>query len=187
MLVVLAAVNFLVMGPLLVGIPVLSHERLSHGAMAFGLLMGAFSVGNLMGYLVAGSLGRPSTRTIRTLVVGLLAGFGAVVGSLGLITSVWLDFVLLLLLGLGNGYLAILLFTWIQSHVPREMLGRTMSLITFSGLGLVSASQTISGAMGRRNLDILFVGAGGLVMATTAWVALRPGLRVLSESLAGGE
>jgi len=187
MLVILAAVNFLVMGPLLVGIPVLSHERLSHGAMAFGLLMGAFSVGNLMGYLVAGSLGRPSTRTIRTLVVGLLAGFGAVVGSLGLITSVWLDFVLLLLLGLGNGYLAILLFTWIQSHVPREMLGRTMSLITFSGLGLVSASQTISGAMGRWNLDILFVGAGGLVMATTAWVALRPGLRVLSESLAGGE
>lgn len=187
MLVILVAVNFLVVGPLLVGIPVLSHERLPQGAMAFGLLMGAFSVGNLIGYLVAGSLGRPSGRTIRALIVGLLAAFGVVIGSLGLIANMWLDFGLLLMLGLGHGYLAIILFTWIQGHVTRGMLGRTMSLITFSSLGLVSVSQTVSGAVGRWDLDVLFVGAGGLVMAVTAWVAARPGLRVLSESLAGGE
>ena len=184
MFMILIVVNFFVVGPLLVGIPVLSHERLSQGAMAFGLLMGAFSVGNLIGYLVAGSLTRPSGRTIRTIIVGLLAAFGAVVGSLGFISQMWLGFGLLLLLGLGNGYLAIILFTWIQRRVSRSMLGRTMSLLTFSSLGLVSVSQAISGAVGKWNLDVLFVAAGGLVLTLTVWTAVHPSLGVLSENLA---
>lgn len=186
MITILIVVNFFVVGPLLVGIPVLSHERLPQGAMAFGLLMGAFSVGNLVGYLLAGLLSRPSGRTIRILVVGLLGAFGAVVASLGLITEMWLDFGLLLVLGLGNGYLAIILFTWIQGSVSRGMLGRVMSLITFSSIGLVSVSQAISGAVGKWNLDILFVAAGALLLAATSWIALQPGLEVLSASLAGG-
>jgi len=184
MILVLIAINFLVVGPLMVGIPVLAHDRLPQGATAFGLLMGAFSVGNLIGYLLAGSLRPPSGRTIRTAVIGLLAGFGAVVGSLGFIPQLWLDFGLLLLLGLGNGYLAIILFTWAQTRVARNMLGRMMSLITFSSLGLVSASQAISGAVATWNVDALFLAAGGLVLAATAWIAVQPGLTALSDNLA---
>ena len=56
MFLVLAAVNFLLIGPILVGIPVLADTRLPEGAVAFGLLMSAFSGGNLVGYLLAGSL-----------------------------------------------------------------------------------------------------------------------------------
>lgn len=186
MFTVLVAVNFLVVGPLLVGIPVLSHERFSQGAMAFGLLMGAFSVGNLLGYLLAGSLSRPSGRTVRAAIIGLLAGSGAVVALLGFIASMWLDFGLLLLLGLGNGYLAIILFTWIQGRVAANMLGRMMSLITFSSLGLVSVSQAISGAVGKWNLDALLLSAGALVLLVVAWTSTRPGLKVLSDSLAAG-
>jgi MFS family permease len=148
--------------------------------------MAAFSVGNVIGYLVAGALPPPSGRTIRVIIVGLLAALGAVVGSLGFITQMWLDFGLLLMLGLGNGYLAIILFTWIQSHVSRSMLGRMMSLITFSSLGLVSVSQAISGAVGKWNLDVLFLAAGGLVLAVTVWTARQPGLRGLSDGLATG-
>lgn len=186
MVLILIVVNFFVVGPLLVGIPVLSHERLPQGAMAFGLLMGAFSVGNLVGYFLAGSLSRPSGRTIRILVVALLASFGLVIGSLGFITEMWLDFGLLLILGLGNGYLAIILFTWIQSWVSRGMLGRMMSLLTFSSIGLVSVSQAISGAVGKWNLDVLFVTAGALVLGVALWAAVHPSLRRFSESLAGG-
>ncbi|MFC2153145.1 MFS transporter [Actinomycetota bacterium] len=184
MFVVLIAINLLVVGPLMVGIPVLAHERLPQGAMAFGVLMAAFSVGNLAGYVLAGSLPRPSGRTIRAIIIGLLAAFGAVVGSLGFITSTWLDFGLLLLLGLGNGYLAIIMLTWIQSRVSKSMLGRMMSLITFSSLGLVSISQGISGAVSKWDIDALLLIAGGLVLAVTVWTAAQPSLNVLSESLA---
>jgi MFS family permease len=182
---VLIAVNFFVVGPLLVGIPVLSHERLPQGAMAFGLLMGAFSVGNLVGYLLAGSFDRPSGRVIRAVIIVVLVTFGVVIGSLGFIIQMWLDGGLLLLLGIGNGYLAIILFTWIQIRVSKTMLGRMMSLVTFSSIGLVSVSQAVSGAVGKWNLDFLFVTAGVLVLAMTAWTALHPSLAVLSENMAG--
>ena len=39
---VIAAVNFLFVGPILVGVPVLADQRLPEGAMAFGLLMSGF-------------------------------------------------------------------------------------------------------------------------------------------------
>jgi hypothetical protein len=65
------------------------------------------------------------------------------------------------------------------------MLGRMMSIITFSSIGLVSASQAISGAVARWNLDVLFLITGALVLVVTGWTAFQPGLRVFSEAVAG--
>jgi hypothetical protein len=45
-------------------------------------------------------------------VILLIAAFGMVIGSLGFIASTWVDFGLLLVLGLGNGYFAVILITW---------------------------------------------------------------------------
>jgi hypothetical protein len=113
-----------------------------------------------------------------------LAGFGGVIGSLGFIPSTWVDFGLLLMLGLGNGYIAIILFTWMQTRTPKEMLGRTMSLLMFSNTGLVPVSQAISGAVSKWDLNLLFVFAGALVLLVTLWAALQPELQVFSDSLA---
>ncbi len=179
----LVAVNLFVVGPLLVGIPLIAHHRLPQGAAAFGVLMGAFAVGNLLGYLVAGAAPRPSSATMRAIVLGVLAGFGAVIASLGVATHLWLDAGLLAALGLGNGYLAITLFTWIQARTPESMLGRTMSLVTFASIGLVSVSQAAAGALARWNIDALFLSSGCLVVAATAWSATRPGLRAFTDSL----
>ncbi len=184
MVLILAAVNFLIIGPLLVGIPVLADQRLPEGPMAFGLLMSAFSGGSLIGFLIAGSLSRPSGLAMRMILVLLLGAFGAVVGSLGFIRSTWVDFGLMLLLGMGNGYIAIILFTWMQSRTPKKMLGRIMSLLMFSNTGLVPVSQAISGAVIKWNLDLLFVSAGILVLLVTLWAVLQPALRVFSDSLA---
>ena len=59
MFLIVIALNFLLVGPLLVGIPVLADQRLPEGAVAFGLLMSAYAGGNLGGFLLAGSLPRP--------------------------------------------------------------------------------------------------------------------------------
>jgi MFS family permease len=180
---VLAAVNLFAVGPLLVGIPLLAHQRLVDGAMAFGILMAAFAVGNLFGYILAAATRPPSSATMSAIVIGVLAGHGVVIASLGAVAHTAVGAGLLAGLGLGNGYLAITLFTWIQARTPREMLGRTMSLLTFASLGLVSLSQAVSGALGKWDLDTLFLVSGGLVLVTTAWVAVNPSLRALSDSL----
>ena len=55
MLALLAAANFLLIGPLMVGIPVLAQTRFTQGAAAFGLLISAYGLGNLGGMVAAGS------------------------------------------------------------------------------------------------------------------------------------
>ena len=180
---VIAAVNFLFVGPILVGIPVLADQRLAEGAVAFGLLMSAFAVGNLVGFLLAGALPRPGGKTMRFLLIALLAVFGIVTGLVGFISLTWVDFGLMLLLGLGNGYVTIILFTWIQTRTPKAMLGRIMSLLMLSSAGLVPVSQAISGAVITWNLMLLFVLAGGLIVLVTIWSACQPALVTFSESL----
>ena len=120
---------------------------------------------------------------MKMIMIVLLAAFGVVVGSLGFIPSTWVDFSLLLLLGLGNGYVAIIFFTWIQMHTPKEMLGRMMSILMLSSTGLVPVSQAISGAISKWDLTALFVSAGTLVLLVTLWAAFQPGLKILSENL----
>lgn len=183
MFLLLSAVNFLLLGPLLVGIPVLANQRLPEGAVAFGLLMSAFSGGSLVGFILAGSLPRPGGFTMRLLMTVLLVSFGAVIGSLGFIPSTWIDFGLLAALGLGNGYIAIILFTWLQTRTPKEMLGRIMSILMFSNTGLLPVSQAISGAVCKWNIDILFVSAGALVVIVSLMAAFQPGFTAFSESL----
>ena len=145
----------------MIGIPVLASERLPEGATAFGLLISAFAGGNFFGYLFAGSLGRPDASRMCWIMILLFAWFGVVIGSLGVITSTWIDFGLLFLLGLGNGFIAVLLMTWMQTRTPREMLGRMMALLMLSSTGLMPISQAIAGAISKWNLTMLFVIPGG--------------------------
>jgi MFS family permease len=183
MFLITAAMNFLFTGPLLVGIPVLANQRLPERAVAFGLLMSAYAGGNLAGYLLAGSLPRAKGKAMSIFLVALLAAFGLVIGLFGFIRSTWVDFGLILILGMGNGYIAILLFTWMQTRTPKDMLGRVMSMVMLSGTGLVPISQAISGAVIKWSLTFLFASAGILVLLVTIWAAFQPGLKAFSESL----
>lgn len=180
---VIAAINFLFVGPILVGIPVLADQRLAEGAVAFGLLMSGFAAGNLGGYLLAGTLPRPNGRAMCFFLIALLAAFGIAMGIVGFVNLTWVDVALMLLLGLGNGYVTLILFTWIQTSTPKAMLGRIMSLLMLSSAGLVPVSQAVSGAICAWNLTLLFVSAGGLIVLVTVWTAFQPALLTFSESL----
>ncbi len=186
MFLVITALNFLFVGPLLVGIPVLADQRLPEGAIAFGLLMSAYAGGNLTGYLLSGALPRPTGKAMTFFLLGLLAAFGLVLGAFGFIRNTWIDFGLMLLLGVGNGYISITLFTWMQLRTPKVMLGRMMSMMMLSNTGLVPVSQAISGAVSKWSLTMLFAGAGALILLVTLVTAFQPQLRVFSDSMMSG-
>jgi MFS family permease len=183
MFLVVTAVNFLFIGPLLVGIPVLANRYLPGGAIAFGLLVSALAGGNLAGYLLAAQLPRPGGKVMKYFLLAGLAVFGVIIASLGFIRSTEVDFGLMILLGLGNGYFIIIALTWIQSRTPKEILGRTMSTLMLSTTGLSPISQAISGAAIKGNIAALFVSAGVLILLVPIWVAGRPELDAFSESL----
>ncbi len=120
---------------------------------------------------------------MRIILIALLTAFGLVIGLLGYVPSTWVDFGMLLFLGLGNGYIAIILFTWMQTRTPRDMLGRMMSILMFANTGLVPVSQAISGAISSWNLTALFALAGLLMLLVMLWTAVEPELKDFSESL----
>ena len=148
----MAATNFLFVGTMSVGLPVLANIRLAEGAAAFGLIMGAYAAGNLLGYLVAGAI--PTRRGIGLLTIAILIGFGPATAGLGFVTRTWLAFVLLFVMGLGNGYLSIFLISWLQKRTRRDMLGHVMSLVMLSNLGLAPLSQALAGGI----IKLTFVG-----------------------------
>jgi hypothetical protein len=84
---------------------------------------------------------------------------------------------------LGNGYISITLFTWMQLRTPKAMLGRMMSMMMLSNTGLVPISQAISGAVSRLSLTWLFTGAGIFILLVTVWAAPQQELKVFSESM----
>jgi MFS family permease len=187
MFLIMTVVNFFLMGPIMVGIPVLANQRLPEGATAFGLLLSAFAGGSMIGYLLAGSLHRPDGSRMRWIMILLIAAFGIVIGSLGFIPSTWIDFGLLLLLGVGNGYFAIILITWMQTHTPKAMLGRMMALMILSGTGLAPISEAISGAISKWNLTLAFAIPGVLVLLVTIWMAFNPDLKGFSTNLTAAQ
>ena len=183
MFIIMMAVNFLFVGPLVVGIPVLANQRLPDGARAFGFLMSAYSGGNLLGFLLAGILPRPTGRWLSGFVVVLLTAFGLVLCGLGWITLTWVDVLLMFLLGIGNGYIGLIIFTWVQQRTPKDMLGRMMSMMTLASMGLVPISQALAGVISKWNLTGLFVVAGIATVLTALWSLLRPELKSLSEEM----
>ena len=91
---------------------------------------------------------------------------------------------LLVLFGIGDGYLSIFLFTWMQNRTPKRMLGRVMSLFIFANSGLVPLSQALAGMLGKWDLTAMFAVAGGLSLLVALWAATRPALTAFSDSLA---
>ena len=182
--IVLAAINFLLTGPLLIGIPLVADTRLPEGAAAFGFLMSGFAVGSLIGYALAGALPRPNGVWVRRIMIAVLFTFAVIPGGLGLSTSTYGDIAILMLFGIGDGYISIFMFTWMQNRTPKKMLGRVMSLFIFANSGLIPLSQALAGALSKWDLTAMFLTASALSLIIAFWAATRPQLGAFSDSLA---
>ena len=153
LLLLVLAVNFLAVGPLLVGVPVLAHERLTGGAQAYGVIMSAFGGGSLAGLAVAGAARRPPPRLMGHVLLSVCAVFGVGIAVLGFAQSLVAALVPAALMGFAAGYLMVTFFTWIQARTPQRIMGRMMSLIIFASVGLVPVSQALSGVVARPKRD----------------------------------
>ncbi len=169
-------------GPYMVGIPVLCDQRLDEGALAFGMISSAFGLGALIGIVAAGSLPRPPERWYgRLLLIDLLVLGGTFFVYAGA-DSVWVVMVAAAAGGLLDGYMMILLISWLQARIASHLMGRVMSVIMFFNSGLAPISYGLAGALIRISLEGVFLGAGailvalavvGLVVPTTRSLALR--------------
>jgi len=157
-------------GVMQVALPLLASSRL-HGASALGLLMGAHGAGALLGMAASGIAGRRRAGNLGMTLLLIDGIVGLLLVPLGTITASWQGMLINVVIGVLGGFVQVAVFTWIQQRVPRERLGRTMSLFMFVFMGLAPLAAALAGWIASRvALPALFGGAG-LCLAGAALLA----------------
>lgn len=174
-----AAISTLMTGVMAVGIPVLADSRFEEGAAAFGLIMSALGAGSLIGMFVAGILPKPRAGLFGPMMLLVTA-----VSAIGLILfpflpTVWAAAANTFVMGISSGYVMILLITWLQMRIPPAMLGRMMSLIMFSSIGLAPVATAVAGAIIKIDLPGLFIGSGTLLLLVILFATINPAVRAM--------
>jgi len=171
LIVIYAAINLCIAGPIGVGLATVAKFRFGSEA-AFGILLSCFSGGLLPGILLGGLVKRPRRRGLQFIVMSALTGLELI--GIGLALKPVAVGALLALMGLGVGFVNVQVNVWIQTRVERAMLGRVMSVLMVCAVGLVPLSYAVAGFVAQWNLNGLFIAAGAL-LAVTSLVMAIPG------------
>ena len=142
-----ALTGLFISGPIQVGLPLFVKEQLDGGPGALGLLVSASALGGMIGMLLAAKIPQ-----IGKLALGLtLLMFDFIIGfvliGFSLIENFIVAFSILLVLQILPGYIQVALITWIQGKASPEMLGRLMSIVMFTVVGLLPLSAGLAGIL----------------------------------------
>ena len=180
----IAISNFLIVGPLSIGVPVLAATRLEGGATAYGVILSAYGGGSLLGTILAGVLPPPPAKRMGIVLGVIWSALGLGIIALGLAPTTTAAAAIALLMGVAEGYVVILFITWLQRRTSEDMLGRMMSLLMFASIGLQPLSNMLTGALVQHNANMLFVTFGAMMIGFTLLFLLNPAVR--SMETAGG-
>ncbi|MGH8157469.1 MAG: MFS transporter [Rhodanobacter sp.] len=173
-----AVVSVFVGGPIQVGLPVLADTRLDLGAASLGILMTANGAGMLLGSFLSGPVTRLLKSRLGLMVLCIDSLVGLALATLALVHSTLGGAVLLAGTGALGGIVQIAIVSWIQRRVAPEMMGRTMSVLMFTFMGLGPLSAAIAGSLLKViSLPELFVGAGLMLTAIALSCMSNPALR----------
>ncbi len=169
------ATNFLITGPIEVGLPLLAFSRLPEGAAAFGLILSAFGGGSLLGMIGATVLPKPSPAHFGVVVLGLMAMAGLAFAGMAFVYSTIVAIVLSAVIGAAIGYTNVSFITWVQLRIPRLLMGRVMSFLMFGSLALVPISIAIAGVLVEISLNgvLLVAGLGMTAIAVLTLFSAR--------------
>lgn len=177
-LLLIAMINFAILGPIVVGVAELVSSRLGGGAIIFGYLQSAYGVGALMGVGIASRLG--TFKRLQMPLIWLAAFLGVGLTALGFVFQTWIAASIILSMGIGGGIVGVLALSWLQQETASSMQGRMMSLVMFAAVALDPFSQAISGVLLEISLTALFSGAG-MIMLVTSLVTFLGQHRALSQ------
>lgn len=169
---VMAALNFCMFGPMRVGLAYLAKLRFQTPT-AYGVWLSALAAGSLVG-TAAGGFKRTYRRGRVLLFVGVAvaAGLILIVCSGPLLAA--LD---LFCMGVMSGIINVQITAWIQNRSERSMLGRVSGVQLFSLYGLTPFSLVLAGVLAQWSIDALFFAGGILMLGVTGTAALCRPLR----------
>jgi MFS family permease len=155
--------------------------RTLHGsATMYGLVGTCFGSGWAFGSLLAPRLGQTAPRLVGAFVVSVVA-LGAVIGGIGLVSSLPLVYPLQLAAGVGAGLATTCLITLFTVRSPEALRGRVFAAVSATTNGSELASMALGGIIltqvaPRTVFQIAGVAclAGATLFSVRAWRAARP-------------
>jgi MFS family permease len=173
LLLVAAALNFCISGPVTVGIAWVSKQTFG-SPVAFSICVSAVAAGGIIGALLAGIL-KPRMRGRLLIVMSALIALCTAI--LGVVASLWTLAAVLLIMSAAAGFLNVHIVAWLQQRVDREYRGRTMSVVMFAAVGLAPLSLAFAGFAVQFSVSGMFFGAAALMLAVTIVAALQRPVR----------
>ena len=128
-----------------VALPIFTRDFLRAGAFGYGLIIGTFSVGALLGALGAGTLGKLPHRGIVFQIIFIVQAF--VMALVPFLGSVLAASLAMLVAGLMNGLGNVISTTLIQQTLPRHLMGRIMGALAFTNYGFYPLSVAAGGIL----------------------------------------
>jgi MFS family permease len=168
-----AALNFCLSGPLTVGLAYIAKNRFSSPA-AFGGWIACVAGGTLIGLLLAGTF---KSKRRGVLLVSTGAILGLAMACMGFLAGFWPVALLLLVMGCFSGFINVQLQAWLQQRVDRSVLGRVSSVLMLSSFGLMPISMAVSGVAVEWSAGGMFVVGGAAVTVVAAFGALHRQVR----------
>ena len=162
-------------------LPIIASDILGVGAVGYGVLRAAPGIGAVAVGLVLAA--RPIRRRVGPVLLFAVAGFGAFTIVLGLSTSYWLTFVVLLLLSGSDMVSVYIRSTLAPLLTPPQLRGRVIAVERV----FVGASNELgafeSGVLAQfiGTVGAIVVGGALSIAAAGAWALFFPGLRSINR------
>ncbi|HET7562230.1 MAG TPA: MFS transporter, partial [Rhodanobacteraceae bacterium] len=134
----------------------------------------------LCGSFLSGYVARLTRGRLGVMVLCFDSLSGLALAALTLAHTTWIGAALMFVTGLLGGLVMIAIFAWIQQRVSHAMMGRSMSILMFTFMGLGPLSAALAGALLKViSLTTLF-GVAGLTLTVIALACLAsPQLRAI--------
>jgi len=171
LLLITIADNLFIMGPAIVGTPVMVKIELGLGAASYALIMASYAVGMLLG--TAGLLAFGGKfRKGQVLLVGMMLD-GITFVPIYFVSSIEALSVVTIIHSLAIPMLTVSRASLIQSIVPSHMTGRIFALVNFAVVGMSALSAGACGfALEQWGARVVFlvIGIGGTICGVLGWI-----------------
>ncbi|KAA0547612.1 MFS transporter [Bacillus sp. BGMRC 2118] len=131
-------VNFLLVGPINIGLPLLVEHTLKGDILDLSYLESSLAIGMFAGAIITGVVNFKKKRAIMSL--SLIAGLGILNGLLSQMTMLWYGIAIMIMAGVCLAISNIVAPSLTQELVDQAMMGRVQSLMATASMGFTPLS-----------------------------------------------
>ncbi|MGG2017578.1 MFS transporter [Bacillus sp. S10(2024)] len=171
-------VNFLIVGPLFMGLPIFVDTVLNGEAFDYSFLEGSLSIGLFIGSIIMVLLNVKKQKGTLILILLMCLSISFIIFSKS--TKLWYSIIMLFLVGTFTQMITIPVIGIIQGYTKKQYLGRIMSLLTLASMGLTPLSYGLTSVLIMYNIgisNIIFWSGISLFVLSIVFYSLRQGIR----------